>query len=460
MDQVSDLILSTLVPGNSVSVFFRTVIMKNILSVIAAITLSLLLLAPVAIVQASDKESTGKENPTVALDTQKEVKVRRNLFGDWLGLRSFLEDRGIRVSLYYTHYWGSKARGGRQASGSQRHSGSGDLFILANLEKMGLIPGAEIFMQVKNNYGKNINTKVAALSDPFDDADFNEPFYIDQLWYQQSLFDQIFRFRLGYIDLQTFLDRNAYANSEDKQFMSTLLDNNNATIPLKIGLGATLFVDPVDWLELVLGTVDADSKLLHTGFGTAFDDFESLMVYFEAGLKTQGTAFFGSLPGKYRMGVFYDPRNKKIFGRKAPVTGLPVTNGGDLGFYLSLDQMVYREGKEGSQGLGVFLRYGYRDPDMNRIAHFWSTGFQYQGLLPSRNEDACGFAVYSAIGSNRYRDAVNPDFSGETGFELYYRIQWKKYFALTPDVQWIHNPGGLESREDALVVGVRGRIAF
>ena len=64
----------------------------------------------------------------------------------------------------------------------------------------------------------------------------------------------------GYLDQQVVFDRNAFANSEDRQFLSTFLDNNNAVIPLKVGLGATLFLRPTDWLELALGTADADNE--------------------------------------------------------------------------------------------------------------------------------------------------------------------------------------------------------
>ena len=37
-----------------------------------------------------------------------------------------------------------------------------------------------------------------------------------------------------------------------------------------------------------------------------------------------------------------------------------------------------------------FTRGGYADPDVNRIAWFWSLGFQYQGALPSRDADIVG----------------------------------------------------------------------
>ena len=384
----------------------------------------------------------------------------KNLLGDWAGLKRRIEDWGLHASLYYNHFYGAVIQGGRYPHDATSHSGSGDLFVLADLEKMGLFPNTQMFLQAKNNFSKNINPKVGALFDPFDDADFDEPFYIDQLWFQHGLGDQRFRFRWGYIDLQTILDRNAYANSEDLQFMNTVLDNNAAIIPLKVGLGAAFLLNPTDQLELAFGVVDADNELLLAGFDTAFDDLKSLMAYAEAGYSVEWRGNQGTLPGKYRLGLFYDPRRKAVFSQTDLLTGLTRYERGDVGFYLSFDQMLYREDSSSSQGFGLFLRYGYRDPEVNRVSQFWSTGFQYLGPIPGRDADRIGFAVYSAHASSRYRNRVNSDFSRETGFEWYYNIALTPCLALSPDLQIIDNPGGLKTAETALVLGLRGRITF
>lgn len=50
--------------------------------------------------------------------------------------------------------------------------------------------------------------------------------------------------------------------------MSAFLDNNNAIIPLKIGLGATLFINSTEWLRLILGTADADNRVRQPAGGS------------------------------------------------------------------------------------------------------------------------------------------------------------------------------------------------
>lgn len=402
-------------------------------------------------------ESDDDGEPT---DRLRAILESPRLLDDPGGARSWLEDRGVTISLYYNNFTGANLRGGKSTNDGLKNSGSGDYFLHLDFGTMGVLPGGESLVQAKSNHGKNINPDVGALSDPFDDADFDEAFYLDQVWYQQNLFGDRVRLRLGYLDQQTILDRNAYANSEDKQFMSTLLDNNNAIVPLQIGLGATLWLKPTDWLELILGTADADNKILVAGFDTAFDDFESLYSYLEADFKVELQTSRGPLPGTYRVGTFYDPKAARVFGRTNPSTGQPVLDRGHVGVYLSFDQLIFRETEDDSQGLGAFVRYGYRDERVRLIAHVWSTGLQYEGLLPGRDGDTLGVALYQAILSDRFNGRVNPAADMETGVEVYYRVPLTPWFAVTPDFQFIDNPGGLATGRDAVVLGLRLRLTF
>jgi porin len=169
----------------------------------------------------------------------------------------------------------------------------------------------------------------------------------------------------------------------------------------------------------------------------------------------------GSLLGTYRFGVFYDPRTRPVFVRRRKGDDRPLPReSDDVGFYLSFDQMLYRESPEDSQGLGVFARYGIRHGDVNRISQFWSVGAQYQGFLRNRDSDVLGFGAYSVHASDQYQRAFGSDFSRETGFELYYKFQITPWLTLTPDVQYIVNPSGLRNASDSIVMGFRARVSM
>jgi porin len=381
--------------------------------------------------------------------------------GDWGTVRDQLAERGLSFDLYYNHFYGINAHGGADTKNAQRNSGSLDIFLRFDFEKLGMIPGGEVLVHAKQRYGINVNEKVGALSDPFDDADGDEEILISQLWYQQRLLDRKLRIRLGFLDFGTILDANAYAASEDKQFMATYLDNNSAIIPFNVGLGAAVFYDPTDWLGFIVGASDRDAKLTKPGFDTTFHDGADFYGYFESQLRAKLNTDRGPLPGHYRFGLAYDPRPRPVFGSGRPDRGIPAElDGDDVGFYVSFDQLVFREGPDDEQGLGLFARYGFRHGGTNRLEHFWSVGGQYEGLLPHRDKDVLGLGMYSVHASRDYREAVNPEFHRETGFELYYQIQASPWLAFAPDLQYIIDPGGTDNTNDALVVGFRARITF
>jgi porin len=407
--------------------------------------------------QPADQDAPATRRPLVDLWS------RQRLTGDWGGARTDLENLGLSFNLYYNAHYGANAHGGLDTNNAHRTSGSYDFIVTFDFDKMGLIPGGKLLAFAQGFYSdsKNVNRKVGALGEPFDDADGTRAIYIDQLWYQQSFLDKKVQLRFGYLDQQGIIDRNAYANSEDKQFLNTFLDNNNAILPMTIGLGASLFVDPADWLGFVIGAADGDARTFHPGLDTAFHDGADFFGYFETDFKIKLPSRNGPLPGTYRFGLVYDPRAKQVIENSLGGRRRPKFETGDLAFYLNFDQMLYREKRQDTQGLGLFFRYGRRDDgDVNRISDFWSLGLQYEGLIPGRDEDVAGFGVYSAHSSHRYRREVNSEFLRETGYELYYRIQVTRWLQLTPDLQYIARPGALSSTDDAFVVGLRARVTF
>ncbi len=400
----------------------------------------------------AQQESTKEENANSTFQLINPQADR--LTGNWGGLRDRLEAQGIKWSLYTNVYYGVNAKGGLKTDDAQRVSESTDLFGQLDFERMHLIDGGQMLLHVKDRYRRNIDPFVGAVSDPIDDADGNRNLYIAQFWYQQNLIGSALQLRLGYLDQQTMLDRNAYANSEDKQFMATYLDNDNAIVPLAIGLGASLFVNPTDWLSFVIGGADAEADPLSSGFRTTFNNDRDFFGYFESDVKLAFDSEQGSLPGNYRFGLVFDPRNRGTFADPAK------RENADVGFYMSFDQALLRESSASAEGLSWFARYGFRHEDVNKINNFWSTGLQYAGLLAGREADVIGLGMYQVDGSDDYRHYVNSDFDQEAGYEFYYSIQLTPNTTLTPDIQYIHQPGAAGNIDDAVILALRLRMTY
>ncbi len=375
--------------------------------------------------------------------------------GDWGGRRSELAERGITVSLFLNHQYQAVVKEGRDTN-QGRSSASVDFFLAADLAKLELVPNADVFLHLQSNWGAGVNPRTGAILEVNDDADGDLGLHVAQLWYRHRFLERKLSLTLGFLDFQTLVDRNAFANSEDKQFMHQALDNN-PLVPLSIGLGAAILYQPVSWYSVSLGAGDAQSVLYKPGFSTAFHEDAYFFGYMENALHPRWDTERGPLPGNYRAGVVYDPRFRAEFLDRRQT---PRSEGDDYGAYAGFDQLVVREGPDDEQGLGVFGRFGYRTPQTNRFARFWSAGVQYLGLIPGRDTDVLGFGVALDRGSRLNREFVNPRFDNETVYEAYYAIQITKWFVLTPDVQYVDNPGAAGGVGHAVVAAVRARVSF
>ena len=60
--------------------------------------------------------------------------------------------------------------------------------------------------------------------------------------------------------------------------------------------------------------------------------------------------------------------------------------------------------------------------------------------------------MYQAIASDRFRAAHDRAFDRETGFELYYALTLRPGLVVTPDLQWILNPGWTGEGRNAAIL--------
>ena len=388
---------------------------------------------------------------------------RETLTDDWFGLGRKLAEQGLSVNVGLTQVYQANLRGGMSTHRrSGRYGGSYDLELELDTEKLFRLPGGKVFAHAEGSWSEGIDaSSVGSLFGVNDDAGGDRSIDVTELWYEQSLLGDKLRFRLGKLDLTggfecrgcpVAFDGSAYANDETAQFLNGALVNN-PTIPFpENGLGIAAYLQPLKWWYVAAGVADAQADARETGFNTAFHGRSDFFSIFETGVVPHLPSRNGRLPGAYRIGLWYDPQPKDRFDGRG-------TKRDDAGFYLSFDQMVLKENAEetDSQGLGLFARYGVADSDVNEIKSFWSVGAQYQGLIPTRDDDVLGFGV----AQGRLSRAAGFTASHETAMELYYNAKITPWLSLTPSAQYVFHPGGERNvMDDAVIVGVRLQIAF
>lgn len=386
------------------------------------------------------------------------------LTGDWFGARSWLEQRGIDFGVSMTAIYQHNAHGGLQTHGGHRITGSVDWELTLDTEGLGLWPGGTLFAAAESSWNDGIGgDRVGNLFGVNTDAAGDRAILVAELWYEHVFWEGKARFRAGKMDVGVDFDTNAYANDETAQFLNPALVNTG-NIPMPdLGLGVQLLIEPLDWLYVGIVAADAQADGRETGLRTAFHDEDHFFVALEIGFLPLWQTAGGNLPGGYRFGIWYDPQPKdRFFNDLGGRLTIVPRKRDDMGFYFNMDQMLFKEKPQDdsdTQGMGMFCRYGFAHDDVNEVEHFWSIGVQYQGLIPTRDDDVVAFGVAQGILSDRM--ALQGDTPHqETVLELYYSMQITPWLALTPDLQWILDPGGMGTGRDSVVAGLRAQISF
>lgn len=385
------------------------------------------------------------------------------------GLRDELAESGIEVGTGATQIYQHNARGGisthRRAG---RYSGSYDIELNVDFDKLFGIEGGRLYMLTEGKWSKSQGINDPAVGSFFNvngDAAPRRAIDVTELWYEQSFAAQELRLRFGKMDLTggfehsncpVSFDCSMFANDETTQFLNGALINN-PTIPFPDnGLGVALHYGPDNFWYASAAVADAQADVRETGFRTAFTGEDYFFYIAETGITPVLGSANGSLPGAYRLGLWYDPQPKA----SADLADAGKNYRDDLGFYVTCDQMLAKENTdpEDSQGLGVFFRYGNADSSRNDITNFWSIGFQYQGLFEGRDDDVLGAGFAHGTFSDKASTTYTDDY--ESAFEVYYNVRVTPWLAISPDVQYITNPGGDSTIDDAVVLGARVQMNF
>jgi porin len=236
-----------------------------------------------------------------------------------------------------------------------------------------------------------------------------------------------------------------------------------------------------DAFDLEGGLYQINPENLKRGFSFDFSGGKGVLVPFEAEWKP---TLFSGLPGDYQIGgwysnmiaadVYYDVNRDPL-----ALTGLPALESrGRGGFFLSARQQIIGKappadappGADG-QGLTMFFNYTQSDGRTSMLDRQFALGAIYKGMLPDRADDeialafggthvndrvAWGEALHDAAGIAPFEPVQHIEYVTE----LDYRWMIAQGAELSPNLQFIVNPGGVKKRTDALVLGVKANAVL
>lgn len=376
----------------------------------------------------------------------------RHATGGWGGLRDWLNEHGVDLEVFLITDGSVVASGGVHSGGAALRSLLDATVAIDGGRLLGW-HGARFFADFQVQRGTNGSTDVGDLQG-FSNIDSDDRSQLALLWYEQDLFDGMLRVKVGKANANTdfaYVEHGLGFINSSFGYSPTILSFPTYPDP---AFGAAALVRFGGGLYAGAGVYDGavqqGFKTGQRGPGTLFGDPPDLFLIGEVGRRWKGEE--GAGPGRIGLGAF------RHTGRFARYDG--GTEHGTWGVYLVLDQVLWRPADAGEsyRGLGGFLQYGWADPDVSPIEHHLGLGVTWTGPLALRPDDAVGLGLTWVSFSDA--PGTGRRGSGELAVELFYTLQIAPWLRIKPDLQFIHNPGGLPGVDDALVLSLRTAITF
>jgi porin len=359
-----------------------------------------------------------------------------------------MSDNGIEMQSILTFDTLSNVSGGVKRD--EAYLGSYDLTVTVDSEKGGLWSGGTVFVYGLGTWGDTPSNIVGDIQWT-DNIQAPETFRVCEAWINQASSDGKFQFLFGLHDFSSEFEILQYAGGllNSSFGISIASTQVNPSIYPTTSLAARVRMTPVDNSYLQIAVYDGVPGDPNNQKGTqiklSVDD--GLFYGIEGGfLGGDGADYF-----KLALGGWYHTTDFESF------SGSPVNN--NSGMYLIGERRIYSE-EDAEQGLGAFFQLSFADSENNQIDQYFGLGLSYKGLLPGRSGDTLSMGVAHARNGDEFR-AVESSFErAETALELNYRIEVTPYFAITPDIQYVINPGTDPDLDNATVLGARFEMAM
>jgi porin len=417
--------------------------------------LSFLSLMPLSTALAGAPGST--DNPPLRFDAPAQPDVaptasgfENNLTGGWWGQRQRLQEAGITIGATLTLEGFNNFRGGL-ATAPAVGAATSDLNLALDTDKLLHWRGGEFYADLEDHAGRNPTTALVGDLQVFDKQNSSPYLEIFEIWYQQKLWDDKIRIKIGKVD----------ANTE-----FSVIDNGLPFLNSSTQVSPTIFVfpttpDPMPSVNVFF----TPNEFWYAGFGAYYanrsDRFGDLADDPASVQRTEGGTFLiGETGLKWHAApLFAEGGNLKAgaWEHSGTFTRLDGSEQqGTYGGYAILDQTLWQPKGEPDNGRGVrtFLEYGGTQEDINAIDRHFGGGVTWTGPIVARSGDIIGVSPqYAHISSQA--GLAHPY---ELALETFYQWQLTHWAFIQPDVQYIVHPGG--THPNALVGTLRLQINF
>jgi porin len=424
------------------------------------------------------------------------IWARDTLTGDWAGLRTRLDQAGVRLELQeQRELWSNLAGGLRTGT---VYNGLTTASVTVNLEKIIGWTGATFFADAYQIHGSGPSVNLLGNLQTVSNIEAARDTKLYQLWVEQVLFGGRLTIRVGQEGANDQMMNTDYSglflngSFGFPGLAAADLPSGGPNYPI-----ATPFVrvqyKATDRITLVGAAFNSDPAPPGTGDpqlrdkgGTAFRLNSHALVFGELWYAAgHADDERNGLPGTYKLGAWYDSSHYSdqlldTTGHSLAnpaSSGIPRSHSTNFAVYGIVDQMVWRNPRDPKESMGLFLQIMGGPAQFNLSNVYVEAGMNWMSPFEGRTDDIFGLAVaWLGISSVKrrlgedmifYSSRGVPYRSNETVIEAIYQLQVTPWWTLEPDLQIVINPGGgipsvagAKPLGNAVISGVRAIIKF
>lgn len=409
------------------------------------------------------------------------------LIGDWNGMRSAWNEKGVNVELQLK---GTLMNADGVVQGSD-YMQSMELKIGLDTAKLWGIPDSSAYFHSVLNSGGKMNAAYVGSLMGVDNSEVRENNHkLFQAWFNKNFLDSSLSVLAGIYPA----DSEFYVTDSSGIFLHPSFGmaaelaqtgNNGPSVYPLSSLGLRVKYQPLPIFYAQAAVLDGDPGNGRHPHWTRFNPLHGDGSLFLAEVAyLPGEAHHmnepnieagkgGILSEAEKLEQRYEPIGKYAIGYwsysktfddllDTDLSGNPLQHR-NRGVYLLMENSLYRA-NDLARDVTAFLRYGRAEKNVNIFDYSVSIGLRVRGLISNRVDDFFGIAATSAHGGDKFRLAqknAGIDIAGnETAVEATYRAQLKPWLVVQPNVQRIFHPGLLPGGKNATVIGVRCEITF
>lgn len=395
------------------------------------------------------------------------LSERRALTGDWLGLRTDLENRGVTLDVYHTQYLGGVTSGGVDTGWD--YAGRLDYVFALDGQQFGLWPGFFVNVKAETRYGTDVNAKAGSLSAPNFIMSFpkneGEATAITNLTITQALSERIAVY--GGL-LNTIDDYVVRFNPEVAGrpsiggFQNTSLIWNPIlarTFPYATyGAGVAVLDNAFD--PVFTFTVLDPEERASGGYDSPFSEGVVLVPDVTLRGRPFGTTSTLNFGGTYSTASYTSVSTSAFidFPRELLAAGVFPKENNSWSLYVNGYQALVEDNL--GRGFGVFAQLGLSDGNPNPVRWSISGGLAGWSPIPGRALDSFGIGAFYLGLSDDFKELsrVIAEQDDEYGLEVFYSFGLTPWARLTGDLQVIRP--STKALDTAVVAGLRFQLRY